>query len=78
MTTPTRLLAPALLASLLLVGCNAPQGATVSDRRQYVQDQTRQTLNRLYREKPEARQKIENAAGYGVFSNVGAQVIFVG
>jgi lipid-binding SYLF domain-containing protein len=32
------------------------------------------TLDELYQEMPEARTKVENAAGYGVFTNVGSKI----
>ena len=36
------------------------------------------TLAQLYKAKPEAKAKIESAAGYGVFSNFGLTIGFVG
>ncbi len=35
------------------------------------------TLQRLYREEPEARAKIKNAAGYGVFSSANVNVLLI-
>ncbi len=37
-----------------------------------------QTLAQLYKHRPEVRGKIAKAAGYGVFSNAGVQIIFFG
>lgn len=36
-----------------------------------------ETLNRLYQLRPETREIIKSSAGYGVFSNVGAYLVFV-
>jgi lipid-binding SYLF domain-containing protein len=35
------------------------------------------TLAELYMKKPEARAKVQNAAGYGVFTNVGSKIFFL-
>ena len=49
-----------LLASILLVSCATPKGNTKQEKRGYVLDMKNETLNKLYRENPEARSKIEN------------------
>src|SRR5262245_34429003 len=36
------------------------------------------TLAQLYKASPEAKDKIEKAAGYGVFSNFGVTIVLVG
>jgi lipid-binding SYLF domain-containing protein len=57
-------------ASILLVGCATPKGNTVQDKRSYVLNMKNETLSKLYREYPETRSKIKNAAGHAVFSSI--------
>lgn len=81
MTRLNRLFA---LPLLLLVGLslapagagdNQPDKATLqADLRKMRTD----TLDQLYRENPKARKEVRAAAGYGVFSIGGAQLLFVG
>jgi lipid-binding SYLF domain-containing protein len=54
----------------IIAGCRTPKGASVSDKRSYVYDMRDEVLAELYQEKPEAKEKISNAAGYGTFSNI--------
>jgi len=58
------------LASTLLLGCVAPKGNTVRDKRAYVLKMKNDTLAELYSKRPEARSKIKNAVGYAVFSSI--------
>lgn len=60
-----------------LAGCTTPKGVTKQDQRNYVMKMKDDTLAKLYREKPETRDMIKRAAGYGVFSNVGTYLFFV-
>lgn len=64
-----------LLASVLLAGCLSPSGATAADKRQEVQKMRAETLAKLYEIHPIAQEQIGKAAGYGVFSNVGINLI---
>lgn len=66
----TRLLAIFALAIVIVAGCSGPQGATVGDKRADIFKMRNDILTRLYEEKPEAKAKIEEAAGYGTFSNI--------
>ncbi len=59
----------ALLALVTLsTGC-AASGNTVQERRNSVKEMEEETLERFYREVTYAKRQLENAAGYGVFSN---------
>lgn len=49
----------------------------VEKERAKVLDTKTEILARLYKESPETKSKIANAAGYATFSNVGVNVIFV-
>ncbi|HMA99202.1 MAG TPA: hypothetical protein VKO38_07100, partial [Wenzhouxiangella sp.] len=55
-----------VLILFILSGC-ASLGDTPADKRQAVLEMRDQTLERLYREKPGARERIAEAAGWGVF-----------
>lgn len=68
-----------LLFSLgLLAGCLAPRGNSPADKRASIQQMKGETLDALYKEHPTAREVINKAAGYAVFSNISGQYIFVG
>jgi len=47
-------------------------------KRAEIQKMTSDTLAQLYKTNPEAKGKIEKAAGYGVFSNFGITFVFLG
>ena len=64
-------------AAVLTGGCSAPKGVTRQDRKAYARDTRDKTLRELYEKKPEAREKVKKAAGYGVFSDWGVNVILV-
>ena len=66
------------LGVVLSTGCVGPQGHSMASRRDYVQRMKQETLDELYARKPDTREKIQQAAGYGVFSNIGFTAIFVG
>ena len=63
------LLIAALVIGIFICGCGPGRGFTVSERKQIIRTMEDETLQRLYREEPEARGKIAKAAGYGVFSS---------
>ena len=58
------------VASIVMIGCATPKGNTIQDKRSYVLSMKNETLSKLYREHPEARSKIKNAAGHAVFSSI--------
>ena len=60
----------------LLAGCGPRGNLTVVEKRQKIMDMEQETLERLYREAPETREKIKNAVGYGTFSNANVNLIF--
>ena len=59
-------------AAIMVLGsaCMAPKGGTVGEKRQYVNDMRTKALARLYAKKPEAKRRIEDAAGYAVFAEL--------
>ena len=54
---------------ILAPGCGPSKELTVGQRQNRIMDMETQTLQRLYQEEPATRDKIKQAAGYGVFSN---------
>jgi len=52
--------------------------ATKDEKRQDVRDVAENTLQRLYKAQPQAKDAIDRAAGYAVFSNFGMKILFAG
>ncbi|MEC8427351.1 MAG: YSC84-related protein [Pseudomonadota bacterium] len=69
-----KLLSTSLL-SLLLISTTC-FGASVATEQQDIKAMRKEVLERLYKEEPGARKEIRRAAGYGVFSNVGVNLVF--
>lgn len=75
MTMPLRLTGMLLLSAILLT---SPVLADKSDKkRNKILTMREEVLDRLYSDRPETRQEIQNSVGYAVFSNVGVNVIFI-
>ena len=51
---------------------------SIQEQRDDVRATANDTLSRLYRAQPSAKQAIAKAAGYGVFSNFGMKILFAG
>ena len=60
----------AVCVAVAISGCSKAVGDSASEKREYAQKMKADTIAELYQEKPEAKAKIANAAGYGVFSNI--------
>jgi len=68
-----------LIALLILTaGCIGPKGFNPVQKREFVLNMKNDSLSQLYKEKPHTKKLIENAVGYGVFSNINAQILFFG
>lgn len=68
----------ALIALLVLTLCGcASLGDTPAEKRATILDMRDSALAQLYRERPEARQQIANAAGYGVFDAASQNLILL-
>jgi len=66
-----------LLFSVIMSGCGpSKKDYSLAERRRMIDDMSNQTLQRLYIEKPAAQQQVADAAGYGVFSNANAYIVF--
>lgn len=66
-----------LVLGLSAVGCATPKGASFAERRDYVSKMHDDTLAELYAREPIAREKVARAAGHGVFSNIGTNLVLV-
>ena len=63
---------------MLLFVTGAGHAETVEEQRADIRATVNDTLARLYRAQPSAKQAIANAAGYGVFNNFGMKILFAG
>jgi len=66
-----------LMALCVFVSGCASLGDTTAEKRAAVIDMRDRTLQRLYEEKPYAKEQIANAAGYGVFDSASQNLIFL-
>ena len=66
-----------LTATIFMAGCINPQGDTVASKLKAVQQMRSETLAKLYKIHPEARERINKAQGYAVFSNIGVNLILL-
>lgn len=76
---------PFLWAVVIMValGISSWAFAAMSDKekkaaREEVQKMARETLERLYKAQPSAKQAVEKTAGYAVFSNFGLKILVAG
>lgn len=60
---------PILVLAMPLAGIFGPKGDNPDEKRARIREERDQMLERLFDEKPELRQKIPDAPGYGAFSN---------
>lgn len=72
------MLAVGFVSMLFAAGCATPRGASVADKRSYVDHMRQTTLDSVEAKSPEVAAKVKTAAGYGVFSNIGLAWIFGG
>lgn len=77
--TPTIGRATALVSFVLVLlsGCMSPEGSTIAAKREDARQMRSDTLTKLYQIHPQAKQQIAKAVGYGVFSNVGVNLILL-
>ena len=67
-----------ILAGFFLFSCATPKGVTKKEQTDYVLEMKDETLSRLYKTKPGTENVVKNAAGYGVFSNIGTHLFYLG
>ena len=66
------------LSGMFLTSTAFAQDSKKAQKQQEVRKMTQETLNRLYKVQPKAKQAIQNAAGYAVFSNFGMKIFVAG
>lgn len=68
-----------LLLMLFMAGfIPAASAASIGEQRQSIRAMANETLERLYKVNPEARNAIANSAGYAVFSSHGIKLLVIG
>jgi lipid-binding SYLF domain-containing protein len=68
----------AMAGAAWLEACvSTPTNAAPTDKRTEVQQMRAETLEQLYRAHPPARDRIRQAVGYAVFSNIGVNLILL-
>ncbi len=67
-----------VVAMALSSGCATPRGKTMLEKQQYVREMRGGTLALLYQSRPDLEERIRDAAGYGVFSNVNIHILVLG
>ena len=68
-------LAVLLVLAIAAFGCAKSKGTTPAEKRNYTLDMREDTLEKLYAKEPEARKNVESSSGYGVFSNMGMNLL---
>ncbi len=66
-----------IAAMALSSGCAAPRGKTMLEKQQYVREMRGGTLAMLYKSRPDLEERVRDAAGYGVFSNVNIHLLLL-
>ncbi len=61
----------AVLAAAVLTGCMSPKGDSIGKQKAYAKKMAKDGLAMIYERNPELPKKIANAAGYGVYKNLG-------
>jgi len=63
---------------MLFGACARPKGDTPQEKRNYVLQMKSNALAKLYAQKPYAKNVVQSAAGYAVFSNFNTQLLIIG
>lgn len=70
-------LIPLIILFLTTLAVSADEGKIMKERDD-IRAKASDTLERLYKLQPKAKEEIENAYGYAVFSNFGMKILFAG
>ena len=74
----TRPLALLVLFGLALpLACVTPKGGSASEKRAYVRTMRSEALADFYRANPGLRSRVQNAAGYAVFSDLSVKILVI-
>jgi len=66
-----------LILGAALTGCTTSKGDTAAEKRDYVDLMTKSSLKAFYAADKDLESQVEQAAGYGLFSSIGTNLIFV-
>lgn len=61
----------------LIGGCATAQGGSAGEKRASALQMRDDAVAQLLRERPEVKERMDKAVGYGAFSNIGTNIIFV-
>jgi lipid-binding SYLF domain-containing protein len=61
----------------LLISCAGPKGDTTAEKKAYIDNMHNQTLSELYKERPEAKERMSKMAGYAVFSSINTNLFLL-
>jgi lipid-binding SYLF domain-containing protein len=73
-----RLITGIVIAAALAVCGASAQAASKAEQQQEIKAMASDTLNRLYKAQPSARNAVAKSAGYAVFSNFGMKILAIG
>jgi lipid-binding SYLF domain-containing protein len=73
-----RLFPAVIMAAALVVAGGTVQAASKAEQQQEIRKMENETLTRLYKAQPSAKNAVAKAAGYAVFSNFGMNVLVLG
>jgi hypothetical protein len=78
--TASRIVVACLVVVLIgSLGClSRPRGTSVAEKRAYVREMRDDVFKEFFAADPALRQRVQSAAGYGVFSNTGIKVLMIG
>ena len=67
-----------VMLTLMAMSFSVVSAASLGEQRQHIRDISEKTLLKLYSLQPNARNYVDNAAGYGVFGNWGIKLLVIG
>lgn len=66
-----------VMVSLLVVGCAMPKGATAADKRMSAMQMRDSAMDEFFAKNIGLENKVKDAPGFAVVSNIGTEIIFV-
>jgi lipid-binding SYLF domain-containing protein len=67
-----------LVALVCALALSAHAGTDKEKQQKQVRNMAQDTLQRLYKAEPKAKESVQHATGYAVFSDVGVKILFAG
>ncbi len=65
-----------VFSASVVIGCGPHGNLTVAEKQQKINGMEQETMQKLYKEAPDAQEKVKNGAGYAAFSNANVNLIF--